>query len=89
MSRFKNIAWNTTGELRSDGRIYNATEADKQIQVLMDIRDELRDLNKLLGCHNAIAIPSLLRDIKKNTTKRKPAKKGTKPPARAGKGGRK
>lgn len=73
MSRFKNITWNTGGELRRDGRIYNASDADKQTQVLMDIRDELRDLNRLLACHNAVAIPSLLRDIKKNTTK--PAKK--------------
>lgn len=35
--------------------------------VLMDIRDELRDLNRLLTCKNFTGIPETLRAIKKNT----------------------
>lgn len=39
------------------------------IVVMMDIRDELRKLNALLHCNNTVAIPDLLRAIKRNTTK--------------------
>lgn len=42
-----------------------------QVAVLMDLRDELQKLNRLLACPNFVAIPQILRDIKKNTTKRK------------------
>jgi len=34
-----------------------------QLAVLMDIRDELKALNKLLGCQNFLAIPHTLRSI--------------------------
>jgi len=37
--------------------------------LLMDIRDELQTLNRLLACPNFIGIPQTLRKIAKNTTK--------------------
>ena len=40
-----------------------------QTAVLMDIRDELKKLNQLLGCENFIAIPSILRAVRANTAK--------------------
>jgi len=43
--------------------------------VLMDIREELRTLNALLGCYNFTQIPAVLRSIRRNTTKRPRAKK--------------
>lgn len=39
--------------------------------VLFVIRDELKKLNRLLHCHNAVAIPMKLYRIIKNTTKPK------------------
>lgn len=40
------------------------------IAVLMDIRDELQTLNRLLGCHNFVRIPTVLDSIATNTKKR-------------------
>ena len=52
---------------------------DAELAVLMDIRDELQDLNRLLACPNFRAIPSLLRLIRTNTAKpRKPRRKPVK-----------
>lgn len=48
-----------------------------QIAVLMDIRDELQTLNRLLGCHNFVQIPTVLRSIQENTKKRRAATKRT------------
>ncbi len=44
------------------------------IEVLMDIRDELRRLNVLLHCHNFVRIPQALDLIGRNT-KRQPKKR--------------
>ena len=47
--------------------------------LLMDIRDELRSLNELLGCDNFRAVPKRLSRIEANTRRpkreRKPAKR--------------
>lgn len=45
--------------------------AEVQVAVLMDIRDELKQLNRLLGCQNFIAVPQILRRISSNTAKPK------------------
>ncbi len=45
-----------------------------QLAVLMDIRRETKKLNTLLHCQNFIAIPTILRAIKTNTTKHERAK---------------
>lgn len=47
------------------------------LAVLMDIRDELQTLNNVFRCHNALAIPQLLRDIKQNTTKKPRRRRST------------
>jgi hypothetical protein len=45
-----------------------------QLAVLMDLRDELKKLNRVLECPNFLAIPSYLRSINRKTA-RIPAKK--------------
>ena len=39
------------------------------LAVLMDLRDELKALNRIVGCDNAIDIPNILRRIDTNTKK--------------------
>lgn len=39
--------------------------------LLMDLRDELQRLNRLLSCGNFASIPQVLRDIRRHTTKPK------------------
>jgi hypothetical protein len=67
-SRRKNVQWrifNTeTGECWSPGQ-YGYTA----LAVLMDIRDELQTLNRLLHCPNFTQIPTVLRSIRRNTAK--------------------
>jgi hypothetical protein len=73
MARFKDYNWDLdTGE--GDGTAAR-TWLDAQIAVLMDIRDELKQLNRVFACPNAIAIPDLLRTIARNTKKRAPRRK--------------
>lgn len=67
-TRRANVNWNLPEGVNS----WDAA----RLAVLMDIRDELRTLNAVFRCHNALAIPQLLREIKKNTTK-KPRRKKT------------
>lgn len=47
------------------------SKGDARDAVLMDIRQELRNLNRILGCSNFLAVPATLRQIARNTTKRK------------------
>lgn len=67
--RFKNVDWDLAN---SDGKI--DTWERVSIAVLMDIRDELRTLNRLLACPNFQGIPSTLNRIARKipTRKRKP-----------------
>jgi hypothetical protein len=44
------------------------------IAVMMDIRDELKTLNRLLACPNFTAIPRKLDAIRRNTAKPKESK---------------
>ena len=67
--RKKNVAWEVADET---GKV--ATWDCVQVAVLMDIRDELQRLNRLLHCSNFTDIPMILRRVEKNTTKRKPKK---------------
>lgn len=68
MARYKNIDWT----LPNEGI---GTWERVQVAILMDIRDELQSLNSLLHCPNFVAMPRLLRDVKRNTTKQKRRKK--------------
>jgi hypothetical protein len=69
VSRHKNKAWQLSGT-DIDGTSLDVSHDHIQFALLMDIRDELQELNALLH-HNAVAIPELLRAIKRNTTKPK------------------
>lgn len=40
-----------------------------QLAVLMDIREELQRLNRLLHCHNFIGMPATLRSISRKLAK--------------------
>lgn len=69
-TRLANRNWNVGGD---DGK---ARDWDcVKIAVLMDIRDELQKLNRLLGCSNFLSIPATLRSIRRNTHKLRPPKK--------------
>jgi len=62
--RRANVDW----ELPDKGSL---TIEQAELAVLMDIREQLRALNRLLGCENFIAIPRVLREIRSNTAKPK------------------
>ncbi len=68
--RFKNVDWDLANP---QGTIASWTNV--QIAVLMDIRDELQRLNRILGCHNFLDVPFKLDRIEKNTRKPLPRKK--------------
>lgn len=63
--RKANIKWNLNTN-------YDGTTAIETVQaaVLMDIRDELQKLNRLLHCSNFTDIPHILRTIRRNTAKK-------------------
>ena len=66
MARYKDYNW--------DVGVFIAPTFDQvQCSVLMDIRDELKDLNSFLEKQGFLFIPDMLRQIEKNT--RKPVKK--------------
>jgi len=71
MARYKNIDWNL-GDLGPDG---SPTWNLLQCALLMDIRDELQELNRLFHCPNFRDLPSAVFDIRRATGKRKRAKK--------------
>lgn len=62
--RSKNIRWRIVRD--PDG---NITWEQVHAAILMDIRDELRELNLLLRCPNFISISRKLDAIRKNTAK--------------------
>lgn len=66
--RKRNVNWqvaDTNGDVKSWDQA--------MVAVLMDIRDELKQLNHVFGCANFLAIPMTLNRIDNNT--RKPRKK--------------
>jgi hypothetical protein len=71
MGRFKDINWNLPETPNGSIATWDAVK----VAVLMDIRDELKALNSILSCKNALDIPVLLRQIQRNT---KPVSKSTK-----------
>lgn len=75
MARHKDANWDLTDSVGLDGA---------SLAVLMDIRDELKRLNKVLQCPNFIAVPrklddieAELRQIRLNTRKKKRPVVGT------------
>lgn len=78
MSNFKNMDW----EIKK-GNLPNSVASvnEASLAVLMDIRDELQKLNSVFSCSNFVQIPQVLKDIRKNTNKRR---KPIKPKRRRG-----
>jgi hypothetical protein len=60
--RKKNVIWNLA--TNPDG---TTPHGDAELAVLMDIRDELQQLNRILNCNNFLRIPAVLDAISKNT----------------------
>lgn len=67
MARYKDTVWNLADIIDAPGNTIGL--ARRQVAALMDIRDELKQLNKLLGCRNFTGIPATLRAIQRNTKK--------------------
>lgn len=63
MARHKDADWNLPNLIGTWERVNTA--------VLMDIRDELYRLNRILGCLNFARMPHDIKQIRLNTTKRK------------------
>ena len=62
MSRYKDIEWELP-----DQPCWESTHA----ALMMDIRDELRRLNRRINCEDFIAIPRTLWKIQLNTQKKR------------------
>jgi len=77
--RWKDQKWHIATE---DGKQYMPINPAQHLAVLMDIRDELQALNRLLSCPNFVEIPFILREIKRNTRKKPKAKAKGKPKLR-------
>ena len=64
-NRQANVEWsipcNEAGTVSWDGA---------KMAVLMDLRDELRKLNKIIHCDNFLRIPQKLDQIQRNTKRR-------------------
>ena len=69
-TRYKDSLWEIPTDL--DGKVKIQFV---QTALLMDIRDELKTLNKILGCRSFIDVPKILREIRRNTNKPKRKKK--------------
>jgi hypothetical protein len=67
--RRKNMSWRVP---RENGSVFTD---DAQLAVLMDIRDELQAINKRVQCQDTLLIPTLLKQIRRNTTKKRRRKK--------------
>jgi len=65
--RFKDCAWDLPAD--PSGRISNWDAV--KVAVMMDIRDELKELNSLFRCQNFLNIPHKLDRICRNTSKPK------------------
>ena len=60
------MQWNVAAE---NGDVHSGIRDGVMLAVIMDIRDELQRLNRLLSCPNFTAIPTTLRSIRRNTAK--------------------
>jgi hypothetical protein len=75
-TRHKNTNWALSTGTRNANGVDSVPNDSVQFALLMDIRDELQTLNRLLGCPNFVAVPSILRGIRaKIPTRRRRARK--------------
>jgi len=69
MPRLANIEWSLPeGKPVAGGALEHSWEAI-QTAILMDIRQEIQKLNRILGCANFLEVPHVLRAIRRNTAK--------------------
>lgn len=71
--KFRNSIWQVN--TNSSGQV--GSWAEVQACLLMDIREELQTLNRLLHCTNFTAIPHKLDRIERNTRKRRKKRKAS------------
>jgi hypothetical protein len=74
MARHKDFNWC----LPEGKKTQSGTEHDWnsiQSALLMDIRDELKAMNRILHCSNFLQIPHKLDEIRRNTAKKRKLKK--------------
>ena len=72
MARHAGLQWNLPdGKPSSDGRSNVHSWDSIHAALLMDVRDELQRLNEIFRCANFLEIPRTLREIKRNTTRKK------------------
>jgi len=71
MARHKDTAWNLPDGTPTGRGNREHSYPSIHAALLMDIRDELKRLNAAISCLNFQAIPSELRKIVRNTTKRR------------------
>jgi hypothetical protein len=64
--KFANVNWDVPKNEEGNIRSWEGV----RLSVLMDIRDELQKLNRILGCHNFLDVPHKLDRIDVNTKKR-------------------
>lgn len=64
--RQKNANWAVAS---ATGEIYPSVADGVFVALLLDIRDELQAINRVLGCYNTLRIPQVLDAIRRNTTK--------------------
>lgn len=67
----RNITWAVANET---GVLYEPCVGHAQLAVLMDIRQELRQINATLQCAETRSIPRILRCISANTAKPRKAR---------------
>lgn len=65
MSRYKDFDWHLP-----DASVYGHSWDSAKVALLMDIRDELKQINSTLGCRNTLDIPHHLRRIVEHTKPR-------------------
>ncbi len=68
------VDWRTTETKYPDNK-FSVPDDDRRDILLQEIRQELKKLNALLSCSNFVSIPHTLRQIAKQTRKRKYVRK--------------
>ena len=69
-TRQKNLNWSVT--IPDGSRMIEKAYDGVFVALLMDIRDELQTLNRLLSCPNFLGMPAALRKVARNTTPKRP-----------------
>lgn len=62
-TRKQNVSWKLPERLQ--------TWEQANAAILMDLRDELQKLNRVFECYRFLRIPEELKQIRRNTTKRR------------------